>query len=65
LTAKNPHKHQNIIRFDNRTGEFVDIKQTVRMISHLNIKSTSVPKNSEEGKTQQENAEGSKFNNDV
>lgn len=65
LTAKNPQTHQNIIRFNNRTGDFVEVKQTARMISHLNIKSTSIHKNSEDGKKQRKIEEDSKFNIDI
>ena len=52
LTAKNPQAPQNIIRFDHTTGEFVTIKLAESMIDHLEIESTSILRDSEEGKKQ-------------
>jgi hypothetical protein len=52
LTAKNPQAPQNIVRFDHTTGEFVTIKLAEAMIDHLEIESTSVHKESEEGQKQ-------------
>ena len=52
LTAKNPQAPQNIIRFDHTTGEFCTIKLAEAMIDHLEIESTSILKDSEEGKKQ-------------
>ena len=52
LTAKNPQAPQNIIRFDHTTGEFVTVKLAEQMIDHLEIESTSILRDSEEGKKQ-------------
>ena len=49
LTAKNNQAPQNIIRFDHTVGEFVTVKLAEAMIDHLEIESTSIHKDSEEG----------------
>ena len=52
LTAKNNQAPQNIIRFDHTVGEFVTVKLAEAMIDHLEIESTSIHKDSEEGQKQ-------------
>ena len=52
LTATNPQAIKNKIRFDHRTGEFVDIKVKGKIIKHLNIASTCIHKHSDEGRRQ-------------
>ena len=52
LTAKNSQAPQNIIRFDHTVGEFVTVKLAEAMIDHLEIESTSIHKDSEEGQKQ-------------
>ena len=52
LTAKNPQAPQNIIRFDHTIGEYVTVKLAESMIDHLEIESTSIHKDSDEGQKQ-------------
>ena len=52
LTAKNPQAPQNIIRFDHTVGEYVTVKLAESMIDHLEIESTSIHKDSDEGQKQ-------------
>ena len=52
LTAKNSQAPQNIIRFDHTTGEFATVKLAESMIDHLEIESTSIHRDSEEGQKQ-------------
>ena len=49
LTAKNSQAPQNIIRFDHTTGEFSTVKLAESMIDHLEIESTSIHRDSDEG----------------
>ena len=49
LTAKNSQAPQNIIRFDHTTGEFATVKLAESMIDHLEIESTSIHRDSDEG----------------
>ena len=60
LVAKNPQAPKNRVRFDHTKGEFVEMKLVERMIDHLNIESTCIHKDSEEGKKQLQVEEGSK-----
>ena len=52
LVAKNPQAPHNKIRFDHTTGTYISQKLVESMIDHLEIESTCIHKDSEEGKKQ-------------
>lgn len=52
LVARNPQAPKNKVRFDNNMGEFVHIKPGETMISHLEIESTVIHRDSEEAMKQ-------------
>ena len=52
LVAKNPQAPHNRIRYDHTSGSYITQKLSETMIDHLEIESTSVHKDSAEGKLQ-------------
>ena len=52
LVAKDPQAPHNKIRFDHTTGTYITQKLVESMIDHLEIESSCVHKDSEEGKRQ-------------
>ena len=58
LVAKDPQAPHNKIRYDHTTGTYITQKLVESMIDHLEIESSCVHKDSEEGKRQLKATEG-------
>ena len=58
LVAKDPQAPHNKIRYDHTTGTYITQKLVESMIDHLEIESSCIHKDSEEGKRQLKATEG-------
>ena len=54
LTSKDPQRQKNVVRFSYYMGEFADVRLSEFMIDHLELESTSILRDSEEGQAQLE-----------
>ena len=54
LTSKDPQRQKNVVRFSHSMGEFADVRLSEFMIDHLELESTSILRDSEEGQAQLE-----------
>ena len=54
LTSKDPQRQKNVVRFSYCMGEFADVRLSEFMIDHLELESTSILRDSEEGQAQLE-----------
>ena len=54
LTSKDPQRQKNVVRYSHSMGEFAEVRLSEFMIDHLEMESTSILRDSEEGQAQLE-----------
>ena len=64
LCSKDPQACKGLVRFDYTKGEYVPVKLTEWMIDHLEVESTVLHKDSEEGQIQMQREGANKLGND-
>ena len=52
LTSRDPQRQKNVVRFSHCMGEFMEARLSEFIIDHLNLESTSIHRESEEGQEQ-------------
>ena len=65
LCSKDPQACKGLVRFDYTKGEYVPVKLTEWMIDHLEVESTVLHKDSEEGQIQMQREGANKLGNDI